>query len=373
MGVLSMKKDLYIPGPINVRAEVLEIMKNAPYGHRTNEISKRVESIQENTKKLLYLEEANASEPYEIVISTSSGTGLMEAAVRNCVDKRCLNVSIGAFGNLWHKITKANGKEAELLEFEWGMAADPKKIKAKLLSGDFDAITVTQNETSTGTRNCIEEIAEVVKVIKSEQSITFMVDAVSSMGGDRIEVGKLGIDLILGSSQKCLGLPPGIALAAVSPDAINKASKIENRGYYFDLLEFKKSNKKFQTPSTPCEALMDALDYQLNYILHEEGLEKRFERHKKLANITRKWANKHFELFPKEKDASNTVTCIKNTRGTDLDKLKSDLSEKGYLFDAGYRGLREKGISTFRIPHMGDRTKEELVGYIEDICEILDI
>lgn len=211
-----MTKDLYIPGPITVRDEVLKVMKNPPYGHRTKDISEKMESILGNMKRLLYIEDSNVSDPYEIVVSTSSGTGLMEAAIRNCVDKKCLNISIGAFGNLWHKITKANGKDTELLEFEWGTVANPKKIESKLLSGDFDSITVTHNETSTGTRNCIEDIAKVVKKIKKEQQITFMVDSVSSMGGDKIEVDKLGIDILIGSSQKCLGLPPGIALASIS-------------------------------------------------------------------------------------------------------------------------------------------------------------
>ncbi|MDY6965115.1 MAG: aminotransferase class V-fold PLP-dependent enzyme [Halobacteriota archaeon] len=362
-----MTKDLYIPGPITVRQEVLDVMRNPPYGHRANEISERLKRVRENVKNLLYVEDDYVCEPYEIIISTSSGTGLLEAGVRNCVDKRCLNVSIGAFGNLWHKIARANGKEADLLEFEWGIAADPGKIEEKLMGGEYDAVAVTQNETSTGTRNNLEEIAEVIRAMKESRPITFMVDAVSSMGGDKIEVGRLGIDLIVGSSQKCMGLPPGIAIAAASAEAIEKASNVENRGYYFDLLEFKKSNAKLQTPSTPCEALLDALDYQLEYILQEEGLEERFERHKRLALITRKWAKEHFELFPDEKDASNTVSCIRNTEELDLDLLKSDLAGKGYLFDSGYRGLREKGISTFRIPHMGDRREEELVGYLKDI------
>ena len=368
-----MTEDLYIPGPITVRDEVLEMMKSPPYGHRAKDISERLERIRGHTKTLLFTEDEGNYGPYEIIISTSSGTGLMEAAVRNCVSMSCLNVSIGAFGNLWHKITKANGKRAELLEFEWGQAADPGIIEEKLAGGDYDAITITQNETSTGTRNPLKEISKVIEEVNESRPVTFMVDAVSSMGGDKIEVGGLGIDFIVGSSQKCMGLPPGIAIAAVSEGAMSKASKVENRGFYFDLLEFKKSNEKFQTPSTPCEALIDALDYQLKYIIHDEGLQARFDRHEKLARIARTWANEHFELFPDEKDASNTVTCIRNNRDVDLTLLKSNLADKGYLFDSGYRGLREKGISTFRIPHMGDRREEDFVKYLEDIELLLNL
>ncbi|MDY6959871.1 MAG: alanine--glyoxylate aminotransferase family protein [Halobacteriota archaeon] len=368
-----MTDDLYIPGPITVRDEVLEVMKSPPYGHRAKDISERLETIIENTKTLLFAGDESNYGPYEIIVSTSSGTGLMEAAVRNCVKEKCLNVSIGAFGNLWHKITKANGKGADLLEFEWGTAAVPSAIYEKLSSGDYDAITVTHNETSTGTRNPLKEISKVIEEVNKSLPVTFMVDAVSSMGGDKIEVGDLGIDFIVGSSQKCMGLPPGIAIGAVSKRAMSKASEVSDRGFYFDLLEFKKSNDKLQTPSTPCEALIDALDYQLKYIISEEGLQARFDRHEKLARIARTWANEHFELFPDEKDASNTVTCIKNNSDIDLADLKSKLAEKGYLFDGGYRGLREKGISTFRIPHMGDRREEDFIRYLEDIELILNL
>jgi aspartate aminotransferase-like enzyme len=133
----------------------------------------------------------------------------MEAAVRNCVKEKCLNVACGAFSERWHDITVQNGKKAELLPYEWGKAANARDIEKRLEGGGFDAVTVVHNETSTGVMNPLEEIAEAVKKFPS---VSLLVDAVSSMGGVKIEVDRLGIDVCLASAQKALGLPPGLPL-----------------------------------------------------------------------------------------------------------------------------------------------------------------
>lgn len=124
-----------------------------------------------------------------------------------------------------------------------------------------------QNETSTGVRNPLAEIVEVVKAISPDTLI--LVDAVSSLAGDKIEFDALGLDVLLTSSQKCFGLPPGLAFAAVSDRALAKAKTIKNRGYYFDFLELEAFLKKNNTPSTPAISLMYALDKQLDDMMAE--------------------------------------------------------------------------------------------------------
>jgi aspartate aminotransferase-like enzyme len=194
--------------------------------------------------------------------------------------------------------------------------------------------------------------------MKKYPEVVWCMDAVSSLGGTKIEVDRLGVDICITSTQKCLGLPPGLAICSFSEKARNAASKVQFRGTYLDLLELYNYilKKDYQYPSTPSLSHMFALDYQLDRIL-EEGLENRFARHLEMAGIVRAWAKENFALFAEEKYASNTLTTVKNTRGISVAELNKKLGEHGYMISNGYGALKE---ATFRIAHMADTTVEEI-------------
>ncbi|MDI6592106.1 MAG: alanine--glyoxylate aminotransferase family protein [Patescibacteria group bacterium] len=352
---------LFIPGPTEIREEIRKEMASPLIGHRSKEISLLLEEISSKVQKLLFTKNT-------IFVFTSSSTGFMEAAIRNCVKKKVLHLSCGAFGERWEEIAKRNGKEVESLRVPWGEAILPEMVEEKLKKGDFDAVALIHNETSTGVTNPLEEIA---KVIKKYPEICFLVDAVSSMGGIKIEVDKLGIDVIFAGSQKCLALPPGIAIGAVSEKALKKAEIVENRGYYFDFLEhFKYWKEKKQTPATPSISHLFALNKKLSEILFEEGLENRFKRHQEMAKIVQDWARERFALFANEKYLSPTLTVISNTREIDIEKLRKNLREKGKEIAPGYGKLKGK---CFRIAHMGDLQPEEIKELLSEIDQFLKI
>ena len=171
-----------------------------------------------------------------------------------------------------------------------GQAITPEMVDKALATGDYDLVTVTHNETSTGVMNPVEEIAEVVK---KYPDVVFCVDTVSSAAGAKVEVDKLGIDICVTSTQKALGLPPGLAVCSMSEKAYNRAKTVENRGFYLDLVKVYDAvvKKPHQYPSTPNISLMFALDYQLDRIL-EEGLDNRFARHIEMAEYVRAWGRK---------------------------------------------------------------------------------
>ena len=356
-------KKLFIPGPTEVRAEILDEMSKPMIGHRTEEFGQLFGRIKPKLQQLFYTQN-------DYLISTSSGSGFMEASIRNCVSKKVLNCVCGAFGKKWHSIALSCGKEAQSLDVEWGSAIKPERIDEKLSSNEYDAVCITHCETSTGLLNPLKEISEVMK---KYPDVLFLVDAVSSLGGTKIEVDKLGIDICLTSGQKAVALPSGIALASVSQKAYDKAKTIKGRGYYFDLLELKKSYDKNQTPYTPSISHLYALDRQTDYILNEEGLENRFNRHRQMAMMTRTWAKKRgMEMFPEAGYESDTVSCIINTKNIDLKAVKQKIGNKGYLFDTGYRKLNEKlnedgKQTTFRIAHMGDIQEEDLANYLNEL------
>ena len=355
-----MAKKLFIPGPIDVSPDVLAKMSEPMIGHRGKDFSRLMMSATGKLKKLMFTENT-------VFLSTSSSTGLMEAAVRNCVGKKCLNIGNGAFSDRWHEITTSNAREADFLSLDWGKAVTAEIVDEKLSTGEYDALTMVHNETSTGVTSPLYEIAKVVK----NHDVSFLVDTVSSMAGIKVEVDKLGIDVCLFGVQKAVALPPGLAVCSVSDRAMEKAKTVENRGYYFDFITFQKYLGKEQTPATPAISQLNALDYQLDKILDQEGLENRYKRHEEMGNLTRRWAKKNFALFPEEERySSNTVTCVKNTREVDCSDLKQKLADKGYVFANGYGKIANK---TFRIAHMGDRTVDELKEYLSDIDEILGL
>jgi aspartate aminotransferase-like enzyme len=241
-------------------------------------------------------------------------------------------------------------------------------IDEHLSTGKYDCATLTHSETSTGVMNHLEELAPV---FRKYPDVVWCIDAVSSFGGVKVDNDALGVDVMVTSSQKCLGLPPGLSLATFSPKAEKRAQSVKNRGYYFDLLQLLQfiREKNFQYPSTMSISHMFALDLQTDRIM-KEGIDARFARHDKMAMRVQDWAKKYFALYPVEKYASKTVTCIKNTRGISVADLNKELGKRNLVLSNGYGKLKEQ---TFRIAHMGDLQMsdiDELLGAIEEILKL---
>lgn len=353
---------LFIPGPVTVRKEVLEKMASSMIGHRTKEASDLQRRISEKMQKIWNTKD-------QILLSTTSGSGLMEGAIRSCTRKRAAVFSVGAFGKRWHEMALGNQVPADIFAVEMGQHTDPDTVDEVLATGKYDLVTITHNETSTGVVNPIKEIAAVVK---KYPEVVFCVDMVSSAAGDRVDVDDLGIDICITSSQKCLGLPPGLAVCSFSEKAIARAETVEHRGSYLDLLALYQyiQKKDHQYPSTPALSLMFAMDYQLDYILEEEGLDNRFNRHHQMAEAVKAWGRKHFELLTEDPYCSNTVTTIKNTRGIDVAHLNRELKKRDKCISNGYGNLKDK---TFRIAHMADTSMADINALLKDMEEILGL
>jgi aspartate aminotransferase-like enzyme len=300
-----------------------------------------------------------------VFVVTASGSGLHEAAVRNCVARRCLCLVNGAFGARWYHVALANGKEADVLEVEWGRAIRPEQVNDYLRRGEYDAITVVFNETSTGLMNPVPEISQVVR---QYPDVLMLVDAVSATGGVEIRADEWNLDVCLTSSQKALALPPGLALCSVSDAALARARSIPYRGWYFDFLQYEKYAARNHTPATPAISLMQALDVQLD-VITAEGWAARFARHQRLMQQVHDWVEAHgFDLFAEAGYRSPTGPAVSNTRGVDVTALNAFLRQRGMLISDGYGPL--KG-DTFRIAHMGDVTEGDISNLLGAISDFL--
>ncbi len=343
---------LHIPGPVEVSDKTFQAFRSPMIGHRGQGFKDLYAKMQPQLQQLLFTKQL-------VYLSTSSAWGVMEGAIRNLVTKKVLNCMCGAFSDKWLEVSKRCGKEAEGLQAEWGSPIRAEAIDQKLATGQFDALTLIHNETSTGT---MSPLAEIAALKKKYPDVMFIVDAVSSMTATKMEFDALGIDVLLAGTQKAFALPPGLAVFVCSPAALAKAATMKDRGYYFDFVEFQKNAEGSMTPSTPSIGHIYALASKLDDFF-SEGLEARFARHLKLANLTRAWAAKHgFTLFPEPGFESVTLTCVNNGakpggRTVDVAKLQKLVKDQGFLIDGGYGKI--KG-TTFRVSNMGDETEASM-------------
>jgi predicted phosphoserine aminotransferase len=333
---------MFVPGPVDVAPEVLAAQAKPMLPHRSKDFEAMFKRTEERLKQVFFTQN-------QVFQATASGSGMQEAGMRNFVQESVLCCVNGAFADRWLKVALSNGKKADKLEVPWGEVIVPDMLADALKKKHYEAVAIVHNETSTGAENPVKELAETTRQVSPDTLV--MVDAVSSLGGVKIEMDSWGLDFLLTSSQKCLALPPGMSFAAASQRAMKKAESVENRGWYFDLLLMEKHRIKDSTPMTPAMALIFALDVQLDRIL-AEGLENRFARHSAMAQCTQNWAISHgMEPLACDPYRSKTVSTIRNTRGMDISALNKFLLARGFRIANGYGDLKDK---TYRIAHMGE-------------------
>ncbi len=350
---------MFVPGPVDVADEVLQAQARPILPHRSAEFEAIFHRAEQKARQLFYTQ-------YRVFITASSGTGLQEAAVRNLAKEKVLACVNGAFGARWADVAETNGKQVTRLEAEWGQPILPEQVADALRKDHYEIITIVHNETSVGLENPIRDIAAAVREVSPDTLIC--VDAVSSLGGAKLEMDAWGLDMVLTSSQKCLALPPGLALGAVSDRAMERAKEVPYRGWYFDFLRLEKHRLKDSTPATPAISLVYALDLQLDRIL-SEGLENRFARHAAMAQRVQSWAlERGFSLFAAEGYRSKTVTTVRNDRGLDVGKLNAWLLQRGMRIANGYGPLKGK---TFRIAHMGELQMADIEALLAALDEYL--
>jgi len=355
-----MYKKLFIPGPTHVDDEILEAMAIPMIGHRDKLYSDLHGQVVTKLKKFLQTDG-------HIYLSTSSSTGMMEGAIRNCVNNKVLMTDCGAFSKRWAEIATLNGKEIDLIKVEMGQATTPELVDEYLSKGGFEAVCITHNETSTGVMNPIKEIGALVK--EKYPDVLVLVDAVSSMAGTDIKVDEWGLDVVLAGTQKAFALPPGLCVVTVSEKAYQRSLSVGNRGFYFNFEQLEKKAIKDQTPATPAISIINALNVQLDRI-YKEGVENRFQRHLDMAEHVRSWTLKNFALYSDEKYLSPTVTNVHNTREIDVVNLNAELAKRGAMLSNGYGDLKGK---CFRIAHMGDLQIADVQWLTDQIDDILGL
>lgn len=351
----------FLPGPTEVRREVLEAMLGPMMGHRTPEMESLMERIQPGLKHAFRTERP-------VYVAPSSGTGMMEMGIRNVARRRVLSLVNGAFSDRFARIAERCGLEVERVEVEWGEYHDPDAVDRALGDGDFDTVTICHSETSTGVLNPIRALTDVAH----RHGAMVCVDTVSSMAGAPAETDAWGLDFVATGSQKAFALPPGIAFASAQPGVLERAAAADRRGLYFDVLEFERNLEKSQTPNTPAVSLMYATAVQMEHIL-AEGIENRWTRHADMAARTYEWVtgmrDSGFELGILAPDGyrSPTVTCVTVPEGVKATDICGATRARGFVIAPGYGKGKD---AMFRIGHMGDHTLDELNALLDVLSDV---
>jgi aspartate aminotransferase-like enzyme len=351
---------LFTVGPVACRPEVLEEMGHQMFSHRSEEYRALHRRTVERLQR--FLETKN-----QVFLFPSSGSGVMEGTVRNCVERKLLCCISGEFGRRYAEVAESNGKVVERLETELGGPITPALLDEKLsLTPDVEAVAITYNETSVGLLNPLPELAKVAK----EHGKLLFVDAVSAMGGVELNVDEWGIDVCFTSSQKCFGVPPGLAIASVSDEALKRSGQAKDKGWYFDFQLYEKyQQKEWSTHMTPPIPQIAALNKELEVVEREGGKRKRLELYSERSRrITEGVKALGLSLFPKPGHESPTVTCVNAPERMGGLEVYKRMRERGFELAKGYGALKER---TFRIGNMGYIRFEDIDEMLGALAEIL--
>lgn len=354
------KNYLLTPGPTPLPPEVCLAMARPIIHHRTPQFQV---ILKEATEGLKYVFQTKN----DVYTLASSGTGAMEAAVINLLSSgdTALVIQGGKFGERWTEICKSYGINAEVIDVEWGKAVDPLEIQKRLkVNPKIKAVFTTLCETSTGAVNDMEAIGKVVK----DTEAALVVDAISGLGAIDLKTDAWFCDVVVSGSQKGLMLPPGLGFISVSPKAEKLIESSKCPKYYFSLKTAKKAWAQTDTPFTPAITLIIALNEALKMV-KEDGLEKVFLRHKKMADATRAAvAALGLELFAPSA-SSDVVTAVKVPAGIDGEKLVKTMRDTyGVTIAGGQAELKGKVI---RIAHMGYIEEFDVIAGISCLEKVL--
>jgi alanine-glyoxylate transaminase/serine-glyoxylate transaminase/serine-pyruvate transaminase len=351
-----MRKILMIPGPIEYESQVLNTMSLPTLSHSSKEF---VSTYREALQNLMTIFGSPLPDGTPFIIS-GSGTLGMEASTVNFIKRnsKVLVVNTGYFGDRFVDLFSRFTDRVDQVKPSLGMQADSKVIEEKLETNDYDLMTVTHVDTSTGVRNDIKKIAEIAR----KTDTLLVVDAVCSAGGEQLDM-KWGIDVAFSASQKALGAPPGLTVGVVGTRAASIMEKVPPMSFFSDLRKWTAVSKAILDSrsgyfGTPNVNLISALALSLRGIV-SEGLDARITRHEIVSTAIREAVTElGLEMIPKESFA-NTISAIYLPKNVRQKEFLTDAGTNGAVFASGL--IKEISERYFRIGHMGSIGSSEVV------------
>lgn len=345
---MTLSGRFFVPGPVEVDAEVAQAMLRPMMGHRGPEARALVGRLQPGLQSLF-----GTHRP--VMLATGSATAMMEAGIRSGVRETVLCVVSGIFGERFANVAERCDKQVIRLHVPRGAVLEADALGRMLDGPPIDAVTMVHSETSTG---ALAPVAELLARLRQVDDIVTIVDAVTSVGGMAIETDRWGADFLFTGSQKALGLPPGLAFAVASERFLERARGIDDRGFYLDVVDLLRAAQESRFPQTPALSVVYALETQLGRIARE-GLPARFARHRAMREQVEAWVARHGRcgiLAPAGR-RSDTVTALTLRPDLSATAVARTLAADGWQVAVGIEPDEERLI---RIGHMGDLQPEQL-------------
>jgi aspartate aminotransferase-like enzyme len=336
------KQRLLTPGPTPLYPPALHAMMASDIHHRTEDFRKVYRSCLADLKEVM-------GTSNDLLMFAASGTGAMDGTVSNLFSKgdKVVVCVAGKFGERWAEIAKAYGLDAKVLSVPYGQVVSPRQVEEALAADSaVKGVFVQASETSTGAAHDVKAMAAAV----AKTSAILVVDAITGLGTQPLDIDGWGLDVTIGGSQKAFMIPPGLTFLSISPKAWKLAETATLPHYYFNFKKEKKSGDAGESSWTPSTALILALAEALRYV-KQLGMGKLIENAQLLASATREAVQRMgLELFSASSPGSS-VTAVKAPAGMDSGVIVKEFRNRFGAIIANGQGTMKGQI--FRIAHLG--------------------
>ena len=346
------------PGPVNVSERVRQALLRPDICHRESEFTELLHRIQ---AKLLRAFVPGAEADYAAVLMTGSGTSAVESALLSSIPhgKRILIINNGVYGERMSQMVGLHRLGVSELKYEWTAKPDPERLRLALRQHpEAHGVAMVHHETTTGLLNPVKDIAEVV----DGQNRVFILDAISALGGEPIDIAGSHMYMVAGTAGKCIQGFPGVSFVLVRKGFLERMRSYPKRSWYLHLTHYVDDHGHGMIPFTPAVQVYNAFDEALSELL-EEGVAKRIQRYKKMAALIRERMGKigiKPVLTPERQ--SNTITAFHLPDGIPYPTLHDRLKARGYVIYAGQEQLENK---IFRVANMGALTEAQFNNFLD--------
>ena len=354
---------LFSPGPVMTSARVKASLVHYDVCHRDGDYSAVVGRLQEKLRPAF-----RASPQHEMLLLTGSGTAAMEMSIASVVPpgKKLLVVANGAFGDRLDEIGALHGIPRVTLRYRWGELPNPRDV-ARALDADPDiaAAAMIHHETSVGLINPVGEVGRLCRA----RGVTLVVDAVSALGAEDVDVVRDGVDICFSSANKCLHSVSGVSFLCVAPEVWPRIEGLTPRVYYLDLVRHRQYLSQLsQTPFTPAVSSFFALETALDELYEQGGVPARRDLYRKRnARIRRLFTDLGFESFSNTGRESQTISTPRLPDGLTVDALYDGLKARGFIIYRAKGELADRHIQVSNMGELPDATIDAFLSAVTDV------